>query len=186
MKPAAVKFEFIRLRAEGRSQAYIAKHLSVSRDTCLEWDKQFKAEIAELKGEQLRGLYHEYYMTREARIKRLGTTLNQIAEAANGADLGEIAPDRLLDAQLKYSEALKAEYIDLDGSDQLAGQYSPQDILNSLGDLLQRIRTGGVTPEQAGRESAVISNILKTYETVELQSRVEAIEAAIDRRGGKI
>ena len=182
MKPVKDKTEFVRLRAEGRSYAHICKQLKIGKGTCTLWEKELKAEIAELKGDQLRELYHSYHMAREARIKRLGDTLNQITEALEAANLGEIAPERLLDFKLKYTEALKGEYIDIDHSDQIAGNFNPQDILNALGDLLNRIRAGALSPDQAGKESLIISNMLKVYETVELQGKIDAIEAVVARR----
>ena len=48
-------------------------------------------------------------MTKEARIKKLGDTLEGINTALDGADLSTIPPEKLLDFKLKYTEALKEE-----------------------------------------------------------------------------
>ena len=90
MKPQETKTEFIRLRAEGRSYSYIADILHISKSTCTEWERELKAQIAELRQEQLNELYSSYAMTKEARIKKLGDTLESINTALDGADLSMI------------------------------------------------------------------------------------------------
>ena len=39
MKCQETKTEFIKLRASGKSFAYIAKELSISKSTCSSWEK---------------------------------------------------------------------------------------------------------------------------------------------------
>jgi hypothetical protein len=51
-------------------------------------------------------------MTREARIRKLGDTLARINTALGGVNLATVPPEKLLDFKLKYTEALKGEYID--------------------------------------------------------------------------
>lgn len=67
LKPQETKTEFIRLRAEGRSYSYIADTLHISKSTCTEWERELKAQIAELRQEQLNELYSSYAMTKEAK-----------------------------------------------------------------------------------------------------------------------
>lgn len=50
-------------------------------------------------------------MTKEARIKKLGDTLEKIEDAIAKADFSTVDPAKLLDFKLKYTEALKGEYI---------------------------------------------------------------------------
>ena len=184
MKPQAQKTEFIRLRAEGRSYSYIADTLHISKGTCTAWERELKEAIADLKQEQLNELYSSYYMTKEARVKKLGETLNGINEALDAVDLKEIPPEKLLDFKLKYTEALKGEYTGSGTPYQFtADKIEPKDIVTALGDLLNRVRTGEVTPEQANRESTVIANLLKAYDTVEVKEKLNALESLIGSRG---
>jgi hypothetical protein len=120
-------------------------------------------------------------MTREGRIKKLGETLEDIEGALDEANLKEVAPEKLLDYKLKYTEALKAEYIDLDTIDP-SPNTEPNNIMEALGDLLLRIRQGRVTNEQASRESMVIANILKAYETAKLKEKLDVLETIIGGR----
>jgi len=184
LKPQETKIEFIRLRAEGRSYSYIADTLHISKSTCTAWERELKNAIAELKQEQLNELYSSYYMTKEARIKKLGDTLDSINTALEGADLSQIPPEKLLEYKLKYMEALKGEYTGSGTPYQFtADKIEPKDIVTALGDLLNRVRTGEVTPEQANRESTIIANLLKAYDTVEVKEKLNALESLIGSRG---
>lgn len=182
MKPQETKTEFIRLRAEGRSYSYIADKLHISKSTCSSWEAELKGAIAELKQEQLSELYSSYAMTKEARIKKLGDTLESINTALDGADLSEIPPEKLLDFKLKYTEALKGEYTGSGTPYQFTDRLDPKEIVIALGDLLNRVRAGEVTAEQANRESTVIANLLKAYDTVEVKAKLDALEAIIGGR----
>ena len=183
MPPAEMKQEYIRLRAEGRSYDYIAGELHISKSTCSSWEQELGAEIAQLKKEELNTLYESYGMTKEARIRKLGDTLEKLEDALANADLSEVAPEKLLDYKLKYTEALQKEYISTKpavkvGKDRLEAK----DIVLALGDLLDRVRAGEVTTEQANRESLILSNLLKAYEATELKAKIDELEAVL---GGK-
>lgn len=182
MKPQEKKTEFIRLRAEGRSYSYIADKLHISKSTCSSWEQELKGAIAELRQEQLNELYSSYAMTKEARIKKLGDTLESINTALDGADLSEIPPEKLLDFKLKYTEALKGEYTGSGTPYQFTDRLDPKEIVVALGDLLNRIRAGEVTTEQASKESTVIANLLKAYDTVEVKAKLDALEAIVGGR----
>jgi len=47
------------------------------------------------------------------------------------------------------------------------------------------VRTGEVTPEQANRESTIIANLLKAYDTVEVKEKLNALESIIGSRRAK-
>lgn len=181
MKPQEQKAEFIKMRAEGKSYAIIAETLNISKSTCTSWERELKDKIAQLKGEQLEELYSSYFMTKEARIKKLGGTLERINTALDDVDLSTMPPEKLLDFKLKYMDALKEEYISPSPAYNLGENFKPKDILNALGYLLNRIRTGEVTADQANRESAVISNLLKAYDIVELKEQLDTLETIMGR-----
>jgi len=182
VKPNDQKNEFIRLRAEGKSYTAIGKELSISKATCTAWERELTAEIAEKKKEQLEEMYQAYYMTREARITKLGQTLESIEDALSDADLSQVSPEKLLDYKLKYMEALKQEFIDTTPAIPLDDTFNPRDIIVVLADLLKRIRNREINLDQASRETMVITNILKAYETVELKAKLEALEDLVGGR----
>lgn len=181
MRTLEDKQEFIKLRAEGLSYRQIYKETGLAKATCQSWEKEFKDEINQLKADKMQELYKTYHMTKEARIKRLGETLNQINTALEDTDLSAVAPEKLLDYKLKYTETLKNEYIE-PSQNRLEGEFTAKDILNSIGDLLNRIKAGTITPEQATKESQVYSNLLKAYENVELTDKIKTLETVIGSR----
>ena len=184
MKPQKQKTEFIMLRAEGKSYSAIAEQLHISKSTCTAWERELKDNIAELKQEQLEELYNSYFMTKEARIRKLGDTLENINTALEGVDLSTVAPEKLLDYKLKYMEALKEEYTGNTQVYRFCDEVRPQDIVAALRDLLNRVRAGDITPEQANRESSVIVNLLRAYDIVEVKAKLDALEAIMGGRRG--
>ena len=184
MKPQEQKTEFIRLRAEGKSYSYIAETLHISKSTCSSWERELQEAIEELKHEQLAELYSSYFMTKEARVKKLGETLNGINEALETVDLREIPPEKLLDFKLKYTEALKGEYTGSGRAYQLnKANIEAKDILQAYGELLARVQAGEISTEQASRESAVLASLLKAYDLVEVKAKLDALEAIVGGRG---
>lgn len=182
MKSNDQKNKFILLRAEGKSYTAIGKELIISKATCSAWEQELKAEIAEKKKEQLEELYQDYYMTREARIIKLGETLKSIEDALSNADLSQVPPEKLLDYKLKYMEALKQEYIDTTPTLPIDDTFNPRDIIVILGDLLKQIQNKDINLDQASREIMIITNILKAYETAELKDKLEALEELLGKR----
>jgi hypothetical protein len=172
------------LRAEGKSYSAIAEQLHISKSTCTAWERELKDNIAELKQEQLEELYNSYFMTKEARIRKLGDTLENINTALEGVDLSTVAPEKLLDYKLKYMEALKEEYTGNTQVYRFCDEVRPQDIVAALRDLLNRVRAGDITPEQANRESSVIVNLLRAYDVVEVKAKLDTLEAIMGGRRG--
>lgn len=181
MKPQEKKEQFILMRAERKSYSTIAKELGISKSTCTEWERQLKDQIAEKKADQLEKLYTAYYMTREARIHKLGETLKDIDTAISKADMTQMPPDKLLDYKLKYTQALKEEYI-ATGQTAIPKDIRPSTITDLLRDLLSRVRAGEVDTAQANRESMILSNLLKAYEQTELQARIDALAQIMGRK----
>ena len=182
MKTFDVKEKFIQMRAEGKSLASIAKQLEMSQTTCKKWEKECKASIAEQRAAELDALYEQYHMTRRARIERMASKLQEIEKRLEEADYGKTDPARLLDVWLKYSQALKEENVGSGNGYIFEGNIEPQDIVNALGDLLNRVRAGEVTAEQANRESGILSNMLRAMEAHTLKERLEALESIIGGR----
>lgn len=181
MKPAELKKEYIRLRAEGKSYSVIAEQLHISKSTCAKWEKDLAEQIDELKRAELTELYESYGMTKEARIKKLGDTLEKINEALAKTDFSTVDPAKLLDFKLKYTEALKGEYV---GQKKAIEPESleARDIVEALADLLNRTRAGDITTDQAQRESLILSNLLKAYDTTEVKAKLDELEAIVGGR----
>lgn len=182
MKPAELKKEYVRLRAEGKSYSVIAEQLHISKTTCSNWEKELATQIDDMKRAEFAELCESYGMTKEARIKKLGDTLERINEALAKVDFTQVDPAKLLDFKLKYTEALKGEYIGTRAAFNLGNDVDAKGIVKALADLLNRVRAGEVTTEQATKESAVLTSLLKAYDTVEVKAKLDELEAIIGGR----
>lgn len=181
MKPRELKKEYVRLRAEGNSYSTIAAQLHISKSTCASWERELKTQIDELKREELAELCESYGMTKEARIRRLGDTLDKINHAIEQADFATVDPAKLLDFKLKYMEALKGEYVGTKPAVELDA-VNGKSIVAALGDLLNRVRAGEVPTEQAQKESGILAQLLKAYDTVEVKAKLDELEAILGGR----
>jgi hypothetical protein len=175
------KNQFIELRAKGYSYRKIAKELNISTGTLTAWDRELSEEIRELKALQLEELYSKYYMLKESRIEQLGGTLKKINTELNKRDFEDISTDKLLDHKIKYMQALQEEYIDL-SQDNIKTKLNAQEIIGEIVNLLQRLKSGEITREQAYRENYILMNILKAYEASILEKKIDTLEAIIQGR----
>lgn len=181
MKPAELKKEYIQLRAEGKSYSAICEQLHISKSTCTKWERELSSQIDELKRAELAELCESYGMTKEARIKKLGGTLDKINAALEQADFTAVDTAKLLDYKLRYTEALKGEYIGTKPALE-PDSIDAKGIVAALGDLLNRVRAGDVTTEQAQKESGILAQLLRAYDTVEVKAKLDELEAIIGGR----
>lgn len=171
--------EFIKLRARGLSLRQCGEQLGTNKDTCNKWDRELKAQVAKHKAERLADVYTEYGMYREARIKALGTALNNIDSELSNRNLSDVPTDKLLDFKLKYTEALAGEYIPLSIQTDEGQPLDAKAIIMRLDDLYKRVRDGETTREQAQTELVVLSGMLRAYDTSELEEKMDKLRRAI-------
>lgn len=182
MRPQEERDLFVVMRAGGKSYSAITKELHISKATCTKWDRELQEQISERKADQLEGLYEAYFMTKEARIKRLGETLKKVDAALEKVSFADMPPDKLLDYKLKYIQALKEEYICLGKRTETPDEITPASIMDMLKDLLDRVRLGEMDEGRAGKESLILSNLLKAYEQGALKEKMDALEAIVGGR----
>lgn len=171
--------EFIKLRARGLSLRQCGEALWTNKDTCNKWDKELKAQIAKHKSDRLQDVYTEYGMYKEARIKALGTALNNIDTELSSRDLSDVPTDKLLDYKLKYTTALSEEYVPITPQTDEGQVLDAKTIINRLDDLYKRVRDGETTKDQASTELVVLSGMLRAYDTSELEEKMDKLRRAI-------
>lgn len=182
MLTTEIKEQFILLRAENKSYSQIVDKLHISKSSCIKLSKELNSEIAQRKADRLQGLYNDYFMTKEARIKNLGETLLKIDNALMDADLSELSPRELLDFKLKYSQALKEEFIPVSTEQPIeVNEDAPEGYTESLKALLARSRTTldlgtGLTTTELNRELLLLEKIHKAEkESGPTEDRGEAL-----------
>ena len=158
-----IKEQFILLRAENKSYSQIIKELHISKSSCIKLSKKLNSDIAQAKADRLQSLYNDYFMTKEARIKNLGESLKKIDKALDDADLRGLSPKDLLEYKLKYSQALKEEYIPVVMDQPI--EDNEEGYTEILKALLARSRTaidlGGLSTTELSKELLLIEKIHK-------------------------
>jgi len=106
------KQRFIELRAKGWSFDKIAKELGKAKQTLIDWSKELKDEIANLKALELEALYEKYYLLKENRLQTFGGLLNKLKDEVLSRDLSEVPTEKLMELLLKYDSQVKEELIE--------------------------------------------------------------------------
>lgn len=110
MEDLKTRETFIELRARGYSFDKIARKLKKSKQTLIDWSKEFEEDIANLKAVELEALYEKYFLLKEKRIEAFGEILKRIGAELKKRDLADVPTDKLLDIAGKYHTYLKEEY----------------------------------------------------------------------------
>ena len=99
--------------------------------------------------------------------------LAKIDRAIAKADFSRIPPDKLLSLRIQYMEALKGEAppkrTKMNGG-------SVEEIMDAYLELLNQVRAGRLTVQQATKETTILANMVKAIETHEQKQRIEEIE----------
>ena len=103
------KERFLELRAQGYSFYKIAQELKVSKQTLINWDKEFKLELDNLKAIEMDKLQKEYHIAKTERIKLFGEKLKKINKELDNKELKNLSIEKLLEYLLKFTNALKKE-----------------------------------------------------------------------------
>ena len=112
MADTELKKRFIQLRAKGLSFDKIAKELKKSKQTLINWSKDHKEEIANLKAMELEALQDELYLSTEARLKAQGIIYKKLKEEAESRDFSDVPTAKLLDLLFKHEKRISEEHIE--------------------------------------------------------------------------
>ena len=111
MKDTETKQRFVELRGQGWSFDRIAKELKTSKQTLLNWSREFNVEIANFKAMQLDLLQEQYALTKLKRLELFGGQLNNLKTELGKRELEDLPTDKLCGLLLKYGAMIKAEEI---------------------------------------------------------------------------
>lgn len=107
------KEQFIELRAKGKPFEAIANEIGISKPTLIEWAKEFKLQIANLKAFEIESIQHRYFMNWKKRSELLNTQLEQINKEIEKRDLTDVTTEKLVEMQLKLLEKLREEQVEI-------------------------------------------------------------------------
>jgi len=97
MKDTQTKEHFMELRAHGLPLAKIADEIDVSKTTLINWDKEFKEEIDNLRAMELEALYDKYDLSTRKRVEFFGDVLSRIQRELETRDwdLSRVSTEKL-------------------------------------------------------------------------------------------
>lgn len=107
MKDAATKDRFVELRAQGKSFAAIAEELSVSKPTLIEWSRDLRVQIANLRAVNDEALRERYRLTKEHQLQALSHQLEIIQTEIDKRGLTDIPTDKLYGILFKLAGELR-------------------------------------------------------------------------------
>ncbi len=109
MKKLANKEQFIEMRASGSSYQAIATELKVSKQTVIDWSKDFSLEIQNLKAIHLESIYQRHLMTAQGRIQLIGEQIERVRGEVLSRSLADVPTEKLYDIMLKLVDAQNKE-----------------------------------------------------------------------------
>ena len=107
--PQSAKEQFLVLRAEGKTYDQIAQQMNASKRTLIEWGKELKSQIEDLRALRLEVLQEKYYILKEKRIELFGQNLQSLIDELSRRRLDRIPTAKLFDLVIKYASALKKD-----------------------------------------------------------------------------
>jgi len=109
MKLQETKDNFLQMRGEGYSFQAIANKLNISKQTLIEWSKEFTTELQNIKTVRIEAVYNRFALTKDARITFMGEMIERVKSELDTRDLTKVGTERLFDIILKLSDALDKE-----------------------------------------------------------------------------
>lgn len=109
MKDFKTREKFIELRANNESYASIAKKLKVSRPTLIQWAKDHKVEIDNMRTLSLDALQEQYGVSKRERIIMLGEQLQAVRKELLKRGLDSVPTFRLLEMMTRLTDYLIKE-----------------------------------------------------------------------------
>jgi len=176
------KSRFVHWRAKGYSYARIAKELSMSKATLVNWNMELEAEIAEARSVELEALQEEYFLLKEGRIRLLGEQLKAIQTEIGKRDISKVKTEKLMELELRYFGELKGEYVKTGQRTRIGTKLNSNDIGEQLEMVLARYRAGEIDECEAKLEQALLQSMLKAIEQTELATKLERLEAVVQSR----
>jgi transcriptional regulator len=95
-KDLETKTKFVELRAKGHSYDRISKELNTSKQTLIDWSKEFESEIADLKRIELESLHETVLSIQRQQVEMLVEFCKKVNVELETRDLKDVPTDKLL------------------------------------------------------------------------------------------
>lgn len=92
------KMDFLELRVlQGKSFDTIAKELSISKQTCINWSVELKEELANLQASKYDMLIEKLELSHFKKLEHLGDIYNRMKEEIEKKDFSQIPTHKLIE-----------------------------------------------------------------------------------------
>ena len=108
-KKQDLKNKFVTLRSQGKSFADISEQLSVDRTTLIDWSREQKTEIANLRSIEREALREKHGTNATGRIELLGYLIGKAKTELDKRDLSNVPTPKLMDFLLRAYKLLEKE-----------------------------------------------------------------------------
>jgi hypothetical protein len=113
VKDQETRNQFVELRAKGWSYQRIAEHLSVSKQSLINWSKTLSLEISNLRAIESEALQEQFSLLKRQRIEMLRQRIRAVKEELDRRTLTDIPTEKLFNILLKGHTILKQEVPEL-------------------------------------------------------------------------
>jgi hypothetical protein len=100
---------FIQMRSQGVSYAKISKKMRISKQTLINWGKDFEHFIQNDYAAEMEVLCERYKIQKKHKIRLYGETLKSIKKELKKRNFAEIPTEKLMELMVKYTELLEKE-----------------------------------------------------------------------------
>lgn len=107
MQSLEIKNKFIELRVKGISYDKIASELQVSKQTLINWSKENRYEISNLKKIEKETFIEKLELSEKNRLENFSLIFKRIRDEIAKRDLSSIPTEKLLELFLKYIDLNK-------------------------------------------------------------------------------
>ena len=175
MKRTEDKNTYIKARAEGHSIRKASEIAGINRGTGYKWEKSLYSLIAEERAEVMEDLKNKYSMTKAGRLEAVGKLLERLQSAVDGIEIDKMPSDKVISLYLRTLKEASREAVPI-GS----GETDPTHFEDLISELLIRVTSGELLPDQAYAETRAVIAAAHIHETTTLQKKVEELANVLD------
>ena len=132
MKDQETKERFVVLRGKGWSYEKIARVLNTSKQTLINWSKEFSVEFSNIRQIRLESIAEQFGLLKEQRIAAYGENLKKVIEELRKRDLKDVSTDRLFDISVKYQAVIQREIVEPVFREEANNLFKLEDIFTSV------------------------------------------------------
>ena len=109
-----LKQKFIEMRAKDISYDKISKQLGVSKQTLINWSKEFNIEISNLKAIEHESLIERYRLKEESSFKQLSDFISKIEAELEQRELKDVPTEKIFNMYCKHITILQKRGFNLE------------------------------------------------------------------------